>query len=233
MIRDAPVKYTFKREPRTKQPKIEEIDLRTPLNPNLDAVKPRHPMAVVLPEHKIQEQLDLYQIKLGPGFYSQNYELVEKRTDIGVLEFQDLNERNKRENQMDLAKKDIFDGDLDPNYDYDKPNKLVPVYHEPVQLDGPAHIPDSKIHPEQWKFYDVNLDVVKPDLPEVLMGNGLVREEFLNKQQDAQELINYLRRKKKHPVIGQYDVKYDGVDPELKVPDFERYFERDNREIVI
>jgi hypothetical protein len=183
---------------------------------------------MVLPEHKEHEIKELYQIKLGPGAYDPTHDLVERRGDVGAVGYQDITEKNKRENLMDLAKKDVFDGDLYPNYDFDKPNHGVPILHEPVVLDGPAHVPLSKLHPEQWRFYDPDINAVKPEVGDVLLAGGVEREDYLKKEQDRQVLVDYLNRhNNRKPALGQYDVNYDGIDPERNVPDFERYMERD------
>ena len=47
-----------------------------------------------------------------------------------------------------------------PNYDHDKPNKLVPMYHSPAKVDR-AHTPDKDKNPGKWQFYDFDLDTVR------------------------------------------------------------------------
>lgn len=126
--------FSFMKEGADKTPKLEDFDMRKPLDINLNLVKPRVPGAIVLPEHKFEEMPDLTDIKVGPGTYDLVHDLTEKRTDIGVVKFADLNDKNTRENQMDLAKKDIFDADLDPNYDATKPRAPGFAYYKPVEL---------------------------------------------------------------------------------------------------
>lgn len=50
---------------------------------------------------------------------------------------------------------------LYPNYDIDKPNKLVFKYHEPSKDLGPQHTPEKMLNPGKWKFYDYDLDAIR------------------------------------------------------------------------
>ena len=133
-IKPTPSAFTFNKEGIDDTPKLEDFDMRKPLDINLDLVKPRAPAAIILPEHKEEAGPELEDIKRGPGAYDANYELTEKRADIGVMKFPDLNEHNMRENQVDLANKEACDADLDPNYDVNKPRAPAFVYHKPVEL---------------------------------------------------------------------------------------------------
>jgi len=127
---------------------------------------------------------------------------------------------------MDLANKDVFDADLDPNYDVTKPRAPGFVYHKPVELEGPAHLPESVLHPEQWKFYDINIDAIKPEVGDVEFAGGLNRDEFIEKEDDHNQFLAYRARQIKKPAVGQYNVKYNAIEPEEKAPDFNRYQER-------
>jgi len=99
-------------------------------------------------------------------------------------------------------------------------------------IEGPAHLPDSLLHPEQWRFYDTNINAIKPDVGEIEFAGGLTREQFLEREQDFNEFLAYQARKIKKPAVGQYDVKYSAVEPEEKAPDFAKYQERDLEVIV-
>jgi len=134
LIKTSQPAFSFNKEGIDDTPKLEDFDMRKPLDINLKLVKPRVPTAVILPEHKEEAGPELEDIKRGPGAYEAKYDLTEKRVDIGGLKFPELNEHNQRENQVDLAKKDVCDADLDPNYDVNKPRAPAFVYHKPVEL---------------------------------------------------------------------------------------------------
>ena len=52
--------------------------------------------------------------------------------------------------------------ELHPNLDYDKPQKLVPKMMPETEVE-PPNLPDKVLHPEKWKFYDPDLDAIKPE----------------------------------------------------------------------
>lgn len=54
--------------------------------------------------------------------------------------------------------------DINPNYDFDKPNKLTFAYHEPSKDLDPMHTPDKKLYPEKWRYYDIDLNVVREEV---------------------------------------------------------------------
>ena len=108
--------------------------MRKALDINLNLVKPRVPGAIVLPEHPPEKLPELEDIKRGPGAYDASHALVEKRTDLGVMKFPELNEYNMRENQVDGANKEAFDGELEPNYNVIKPRIPGAIILEPVKL---------------------------------------------------------------------------------------------------
>ena len=83
------------------------------------------------------------------------------------------------------------------------------------------------MNPEKWKFYDVNIDAIKPELGDIEFAGGLTREEFIEKESDFNQFLAYQARKDKKPEAGQYDVKYNAVEPEPKAPDFDKYLERE------
>jgi len=114
--------------------------MRKPLNIKFDLVKPRIPAAhIVLPETESRKVPDVAELKRGPGYYDIKHDLVERRPDIGVLKMQDITEKNARENQMDLANKDVFDAPLDVNYDQVLPRAPAYKIHSPVKLGNPPY----------------------------------------------------------------------------------------------
>lgn len=114
-------------------------------------------------------------MKGGPGYYDIEHKLTEKRADIGVLRIKEPIEPIKEEVDARLP--------LYPNYDIDKPNKLVFQYHEPVKGLSPPHTPDKELMKEHWKFYDVNLNAIRAEIANDLYFHpiGLSKEEFLSK----------------------------------------------------
>jgi hypothetical protein len=52
---------------------------------------------------------------------------------------------------------------LNPNFDFDKPNKLVPVFHKPSKIET-AHTPEKIKNPGSWKFYDFDLNAIKEEI---------------------------------------------------------------------
>ena len=201
--------------------------MRKPLDINLDLVKPRVPGAIVLPEHPPEKLPELEDIKRGPGAYDAEYKLIEKRADMGVMKFPDLNEHNMRENQVDQANKEAFDGDLEPDYNVIKPR--IPGYtiHKPVELEGPAYPSEAELNPGEWKFYDANINAIKPEVGEIQFAGGLNRDQFAEREEEFKRFLEYQARQNRRPEIGQYDVQYGAVEPEPKAPDFNKYTERE------
>lgn len=225
LIRVHQPKYTIPEAGKNRKPKLEDFDRRPALDPNLSAIKPRHQAAIILPEPTVEHQPELHEVKVGPGYYEAKHKLIEPRTDKGNVKYQDITEKNAREAITDLANKDAFDGDLNPNYDFDKPNKGVFKYYEPTIVE-PKNIPESKLHPEQWKFYDANLDAVREEATVHDFARNLARDEFIAHEEQAKELEAYLKRRTKIPEAGEYNVRFDAIDPEKPVVDFDRYPER-------
>lgn len=92
-----------------------------------------------------------------------NYQQTEKRNDIGIVKMAKLNEHNARENNLDhLNKGENFDNDLIfPDIDATKPNKKRgPKYHQPTDKQ-PPHLPDKELYPEEWAFYNYDLNDVR------------------------------------------------------------------------
>jgi len=219
--------FSFNKEGIDTTPKLEDLDLRKALDINLNLVKPRAPGAIVLPEHPPEKLPELEDIKRGPGAYDASHKLTEKRVDLGVVKFPELNEHNMRENQVDGANKEAFDGELEPNYDVIKPRIPGFAYHEPVQLEGPAYPSEAELNPGEWKFYDVNLGAIKPEVGDVEFAGGLTRDQFAEREEEHKQFLDYQARQARGPEVGQYDIKYSGVEPEPKAPDFNKYTERE------
>ena len=199
--------------------------MKKPLNPDYSAVKPRAKAAVINPLREGSPRVELYREKLGPGAYDLNYDLVEQRDDIGVLPYI-LTEKNDRMNLIDFAKRDVFDGELNPNYDFDKPNKPRFKYHLDTVW-GPEHIPNSELFKEIWKFYDIDLDVVRPEVaPPISFAANKDRKIFIDHQKLRQELTEYLNRRRRIPEVGQYQVSFGQLDKNIPVPDFDKNLER-------
>ena len=57
-------------------------------------------------------------MRIGPATYDKNYELVEPRADKGVLKIWEPAPVKVKKPTEQLL-------DIEPNYDYDKPNKLT------------------------------------------------------------------------------------------------------------
>ena len=209
------------------------MDWRKPLNLDQNAVKKRIPLAIMLPEQKTRSRRpralsDINANRLGPGRYNLIFDLVENRKDKGVLPFK-LTTNNDREVQMDLAQKDIFDGELDPNYDYDKPRKPNFIYHEPIEW-NPPHPSDGMLFKERWRFYDYNVNKVRPEIKPIDFAKNLNMKEFLQFEYDFQLLENYLQRRRKIPELGKYNVEYKQIDKNVPVPDLEKMIERVEKE---
>ena len=97
--------------------------------------------------------------------------------------------------------------DLYPNYNVDKPNKLVFKYYQPTEH-RPANIPDREANPGRWVFYDVDLDVVREELAKnVFLGaKDETREEFAEREEFQRLLEEHIKRKQKRmPEHGDYE----------------------------
>lgn len=118
-----------------------------------------------------------------------SYNLTEKREDIGIVKI--------KKPEYTIA--DEVDEDdrpeLHPNYDYDKPNKLVFKYHEPSKGLEPPHTPEKMLYPGKWRFYDYDLDVIREEVgKEIAFARGLSPEEFKRKEEFHEMLVEHNRR---------------------------------------
>eukprot|EP01017_Pseudomicrothorax_dubius_P035619 TRINITY_DN5021_c0_g1_i1.p1 TRINITY_DN5021_c0_g1~~TRINITY_DN5021_c0_g1_i1.p1 ORF type:complete len:329 (-),score=69.09 TRINITY_DN5021_c0_g1_i1:11-997(-) len=128
---------------------------------------------------------------------------------------------------MNPANKEAVDVFYEPNHTAVLPRKPAFVYHLPVELEGPAHPPDNLVFQEHWKFYDVDINVVKEATAwQIALAKNLTREEYLIREEDYNEFKAYLGRQRKHPQVGQYRPRYKLLDKRAPVPDFEKYPER-------
>lgn len=86
LIKERVAAWKFGKEERAKEP---SPDKREDLNPNEDFVKPRVPGAQILPEHSGPVDLDkvLEEVRMGPGTYDAQFNLVERRVDIGAVKY--------------------------------------------------------------------------------------------------------------------------------------------------
>ncbi len=134
--------FTFAKEGIDTTEKWDDLDLRKPLDLNFNQVEKRIPEAHILPEHKPPASPDLGEAKRGPGRYDVNFDLVERRMDIGNVEYQPITDKNARENIVDLANKEAADVDYDPNYDPVKPRQpMMAIMKQPTDRKiSPIHI---------------------------------------------------------------------------------------------
>jgi hypothetical protein len=95
---------------------------------------------------------------------------------------------------------------LNPNFDVNKPNKLVFAYHEPSKDLAPAHTPEKIRNPGQWKFYDFDLDSVREEVAkDINFARNLPIEEFKDKEEFYNLLVEHIQRQDKRPAVGTYD----------------------------
>ena len=126
--------------------------------------------------------------RVGPAQYEISHKLTEMRQDKGVPKIGPVpevkEEEPPKEGQMLLF----------PNYDIDKPNKLVFGYH-PETTVRPPHVPAKEIFPEQWKFYDAEVDAVRE---RIVTGGGFAQglefAEFKEAEEKRTELRDFLER---------------------------------------
>lgn len=98
--------------------------------------------------------------------------------------------------------------DLHPNFDFNKPNKGTFVYHEPSTDVGPIHIPDSKLFPPRWKYYDFDLDIIREEVAkEISFARNLEPTVFKEKEEFFNLLVEHNRRQETRPGVGKYDPK--------------------------
>ena len=197
---DLPVaKFPDDERPFNKSPRG---DFRRPLDPNLDAIRKVAPSITVAPEHEmvVSEMIkDFVQTKNGPATYTPQFGLVEARADVGIPKF--------RSEYFEKVEEEDTQVDLYPNFNVNKPNKLVFKYYQPT-VQKPANIPDSEANPGRWVFYDVDLDVVREELAKnIFMGaKNETKEEFAEREEFQRLLEEHIVRiQKKVPEHGDYD----------------------------
>ena len=149
------------------------------MDPNLDAIRKVAPSTSIAPEHEmvVSEMIKEFVLtKGGPATYDPKFGLVEPRADVGIQKF--------RSEYHQIEEEEDTQTDLYPNYNVNKPNKLVFKYYQPTEQ-KPAHIPDSEANPGRWVFYDVDLDVVREELAKnIYMGaKDEKREEFAEREE--------------------------------------------------
>jgi hypothetical protein len=120
---------------------------------NYDLVKKGQVVVGINPEpvHTFTHfQQELEMCKRGPGAYYPSFKEIEKRDDAGVFAF------NKAKKIQEIVKEEA-QIELNPNYDFDKENKLVFKYSEPAEV-NPPHLPSKYFKPENWEFHQ-NIDM--------------------------------------------------------------------------
>ena len=122
-----------------------------------------------------------------------------------------------REPLFEIKEEEDNRPDIYPNFDIDKPNKLVFQYHEPSKDLDPMHTPEKKIFKEHWKFYDVNLDAIRAEVADDLYFHPihLSKEEFLSKQEFYAMLVEHIKRQEKRPAVGKYDPELPKTNIEI------------------
>jgi len=137
-----------------------------------------------------------------------------------------LNSFNDRINEMDLAKKDAVDVDLDPVYDFIKRRIKGGVINTPTEIKAPPNIPDKELYPERWELYDRNVDPIKPNNEIGGKFASVDYAKFRLKEKEKELLRDYLNLANKQPAPGQYNILYDLLEEGIAIPNFDRYLER-------
>jgi hypothetical protein len=187
--------FTFARQHRRNR--TPPPDKRRFIDVNLDAIKKRIKVAMILPEHPPKREILDEKIKVGPGSYQVDHKHTEPRQDAGTIKIVQAKE-----------KKEVLDDKppLEPNFDYDKPEKGVPLYKDPVDH-RPQHVPEKYLNIEKWKYYDVNLDAIREIQQPHDFAQNLDRKEFLDKAEYLQDLEELKARHEKAPDIYTYSPK--------------------------
>ena len=137
--------------------------------------------------------------RLGPASYKPEFNIVERRVDIGVLKMREPPKSPVKEQDEQVL-------DINPNYDFDKPNKLVFKYYEPSKDLSPTHTPDKELYPGKWRFYDFDLDAVREEIAkEITFARNLTPDQFKDKEEFHNLLVEHIKRQDKKPAVGQYD----------------------------
>jgi hypothetical protein len=122
-------------------------------------VKPKIASVTIHKEHMMTDyEIDkLYDSIMGPGpgSFTPEYKLTEKRIDIGVPKFIESIKERDEENEID----DRIP--LYPNTKLIMPNHMTFKYYQPSKDLGPQHTPEKLKNPGNWKYYNVDLDVVR------------------------------------------------------------------------
>lgn len=146
-----------------------EIDMRKPLDPNIDAIKKVAPAVQIPPEHTYPTSLiekELENRRLGPASHDPIFKLVERRQDFGVVKIMEPYFEKKE----DFSEGNVID--LYPNKP--KRNRLVFKYMKPVERKI-----EAQIEPDTWVYYDVDLDAVRAELAKnVFMSGRMNATEF-------------------------------------------------------
>jgi len=96
----------------------------------------------------------------------------------------------------------------------------------------PENIPDALLYPERWNFYDPNFNAVKENMEKgVQIAGGLTKDEFAEHEEFMSLMTGYFERQKKAPEIGQYNPRFDQLDPKDFAPDFKKMLERNTEAI--
>lgn len=228
LIKASQPQYTFKKSPKHKKLKLDDLDWRKALDPDHDAIRKRVPNAVIMPEKRHRNPRralsDINANRLGPGRYNLIFDLVEARNDKGVLPYK-LTPFNERAVQMDPVPKDLFDADLDPNYDFTKPRKPEFHYYEPT-IWNPPHPSDGMLFKERWRFYDYDMNKVRPEIKPIDFAKNLNMKEFLQFEYEFKLLEDYLQRRNKIPEIGHYNADFAQIDKKVQGFDIEKMKDR-------
>jgi len=212
--------------------KIEDLDWRKALNPDINAIRPRKPAFLIPPEAKSRNKLralsEIQHNRIGPGRYNLIFDLVETRNDKGIVPFK-LTEFNDRENFLNNANKEAFIGDLEPNYDFEKPKKPVFRYYEDIEWHAP-HPADNMLFRERWRYYDYDMNKIRPEIKAIDFARNLNMREYMQFEYEYGLLEAYLARRNKIPEIGHYKPEYKQIDKKIQGFDIEKMPEREEKE---
>lgn len=137
-----------------------------------------------------------------------------------------LTDHNDRQLAMDLAKKDIYDAWIDPNYALVEKRAPEALIKGPVDRKEPPNLPEKLLYPERWEFYDPNMKAVKPNTE---LGGKFAAEDHLTfklKDHEREMLRQYLQMQHRVPEPGYYDPIFKLLEQGVPIPSFDRYLER-------
>ena len=96
---------------------------------------------------------------------------------------------------------------LNPNFDFTKPTKMAFAYHEPSKNLSPTNTPDRINNPGQWRFYDYDMGAIREEVAkEITFSKNLTRDQFNDKEEFYQLLVEHNIRQEKRPAVGHYDI---------------------------